>query len=119
MLFGSETPLEYVLVPIIAVIVISYGVLGGLTAAYWTDIIQGMCIILLSIILIPFGLSALVERFGDPETQAVLPLLESDLAQIFLDIVDGYLDPEDIKWKDEYSVCVVLASGGYPDATET
>jgi phosphoribosylamine--glycine ligase len=57
-------------------------------------------------------------RFGDPETQAVLPLLESDLVQIFSDIVDGYLDPEDIKWKEEYSVCVVLASGGYPADTQ-
>jgi len=56
-------------------------------------------------------------RFGDPETQAVLPLLESDLVQIFSDIVDGFLDPDDIKWKEDYSVCVVLASGGYPDAT--
>jgi phosphoribosylamine--glycine ligase len=53
-------------------------------------------------------------RFGDPETQAVLPLLESDLAQIFSDIIDGYLDPTEIKWKDASAVCVVLASRGYP-----
>lgn len=61
-LFGVQT--EYVLVPLVAVIVTLYGVLGGLTAAYWTDLIQGICIILLSILLIPFGLNAVVEKFG-------------------------------------------------------
>ncbi len=58
-------------------------------------------------------------RFGDPETQAVLPLLENDLAQIFLDIADGYLNIDEVKWKDMYSVCIVLASKGYPESTET
>ncbi len=61
-LFGIQT--EYVLVPLVAVIVTLYGVLGGLTAAYWTDLIQGICIILLSILLIPFGLNAVVKKFG-------------------------------------------------------
>lgn len=64
--------LEYVLIPTIAVIVIIYGVLGGLTAAYWTDLIQGIFIILLSILLIPFGLWALVKEFGDPATMGVM-----------------------------------------------
>ena len=54
-LMGTKT--EYVLVPLVAVIVMMYGVLGGITAAYWTDLIQGICIILLSILLIPFGLN--------------------------------------------------------------
>jgi phosphoribosylamine--glycine ligase len=54
-------------------------------------------------------------RFGDPEAQVVLPLLQSDLAQIFLDTVDGRLDPAQIRWKqDQTAVCVVAASGGYP-----
>ena len=44
-LMGTKT--EYVLVPLVAVIVMMYGVLGGITAAYWTDLIQGICIILL------------------------------------------------------------------------
>lgn len=57
-------------------------------------------------------------RFGDPETQAVLPLLESDLAQIFSDIADGYLDIDEIRWKDAHAACVVLASKGYPAAAE-
>jgi phosphoribosylamine--glycine ligase len=57
-------------------------------------------------------------RFGDPETQAVLPLLESDLVQIFSDIADGYLNIEEIKWKDQSCVCVVMASRGYPESSE-
>lgn len=69
---GQSFQLEYVLVPAIAVIVIVYGVLGGLTAAYWTDMIQGIFIILLSIMLVPFGLHALIERFGDPSTDGLM-----------------------------------------------
>jgi phosphoribosylamine--glycine ligase len=57
-------------------------------------------------------------RFGDPETQAVLPLLETDLVQIFLDIADGYLNIDEIKWKDKSCVCVVIASRGYPESIE-
>jgi phosphoribosylamine---glycine ligase len=57
-------------------------------------------------------------RFGDPETQAVLPLLETDLVEIFLDIADGYLNIDEIKWKDQSCVCVVLASRGYPESHE-
>lgn len=57
-------------------------------------------------------------RFGDPETQAVLPLLETDLLDITEACVDGALKDVDVRWKDGSSVCVVLASGGYPDKTE-
>ncbi|MCS7465703.1 sodium:solute symporter family protein [Stieleria sp. ICT_E10.1] len=64
--------LKYVLIPGLAGIVIVYGVLGGLTAAYWTDLIQGIFIILLSVLLIPYGLWALVKEFGDPSTQGVM-----------------------------------------------
>ena len=73
-LFGSSNPddLKFILVPTIAVVVIAYGVVGGLSAAYWTDLIQGLCIIFLSLILIPYGLFGLVERFGDPETMTVM-----------------------------------------------
>ncbi|GIT04887.1 MAG: hypothetical protein CM1200mP29_02980 [Verrucomicrobiota bacterium] len=45
-------------------VVITYGLLGGISAAYWTDLIQGICIIVLSVMLIPFGLSAVVDKFG-------------------------------------------------------
>ena len=70
--FAQPVGLEYVLVPLIAVFVVFYGALGGLKAAYWTDLIQGLCIILLSIILIPYGLWALVEKFGDPATMSMI-----------------------------------------------
>ncbi|MBE9506389.1 MAG: phosphoribosylamine--glycine ligase, partial [Chloroflexi bacterium] len=53
-------------------------------------------------------------RFGDPETQVILPRLESDLADILLSCVEGRLDPAAIQWSDRCSVGVVLASGGYP-----
>lgn len=58
-------------------------------------------------------------RFGDPETQALLPLLESDLAEIMLAVVDGRLGEIDIKWGGEACVGVVMASGGYPGSYET
>ena len=55
-------------------------------------------------------------RFGDPETQVVLPLLDGDLAEIMLACATGGLDKVDISWKDKATVCVVLASGGYPES---
>ncbi|MBQ8540948.1 MAG: phosphoribosylamine--glycine ligase [Clostridia bacterium] len=53
-------------------------------------------------------------RFGDPETQVVLPRLESDLYEIFDAVIDERLSEVDIKWRDGGAVCVVCASGGYP-----
>lgn len=53
-------------------------------------------------------------RFGDPETQAVLSRLDSDLYDIFNAVIDGRLDEMDIRWRDEAACCVVMASGGYP-----
>lgn len=58
-------------------------------------------------------------RFGDPETQVVLPLLESDLAEIMLACATGTLDQADVAWSDKVAVCVVMASGGYPESYET
>lgn len=55
-------------------------------------------------------------RFGDPETQVVLPLLESDLLKIMEATVNGTLAGMDIKWSGKSACCVVLASGGYPVA---
>ncbi|NLZ64925.1 MAG: phosphoribosylamine--glycine ligase [Clostridiales bacterium] len=54
-------------------------------------------------------------RFGDPETQAILPLLESDLCEIMLATIDGTLNNIDIKWKNKVGFSVVVASGGYPE----
>ena len=57
-------------------------------------------------------------RFGDPETQVVLPLLESDLLDIMLKIYDGKLDEAEVKFSDKYACCVVVASDGYPEKYE-
>lgn len=53
-------------------------------------------------------------RFGDPETEVVLPLLDTDLVEIAEACVDGRLDEIDIRWKSGATVCVMLASEGYP-----
>ena len=53
-------------------------------------------------------------RFGDPETQVLLPGLETDIVEIFMAVVDGQLPKIDIKWKNKPTVCVIAASGGYP-----
>ncbi len=53
-------------------------------------------------------------RFGDPETQVVLPRLKTDLVEIMEAVIDERLDQLQIDWADNAAVCVVLASGGYP-----
>jgi phosphoribosylamine--glycine ligase len=58
-------------------------------------------------------------RFGDPETQAILPRLRSDLVDILLAVVDNKLDQSDIKWNDDACIGVVMASGGYPGSYKT
>ena len=58
-------------------------------------------------------------RFGDPETQVVLPLLESDLLEIMLATSQGTLSDEMVKFKAESACCVVLASSGYPKKYQT
>ena len=58
-------------------------------------------------------------RFGDPETQALMPRLHSDLLEIMLAAVHGRLADADIRWQDNAVVGVVLASGGYPGSYQT
>ena len=53
-------------------------------------------------------------RFGDPETQVVLPLLASDLAEIMLACVQGRLHEVPVNWQQQAAVCIVMAAGGYP-----
>ncbi len=55
-------------------------------------------------------------RFGDPETQAVLMRLDSDLAEALVATADGCLDQVQLVWSAEPAVCVVMASGGYPES---
>lgn len=57
-------------------------------------------------------------RFGDPEAECLLPLLESDLLEIMLACTDGTLDRVDVRWSDQASVTVMVASGGYPGPYE-
>ncbi len=58
-------------------------------------------------------------RFGDPETQVVLPRLKSDLVEIMLAAIEGRLNQVNIEWSEEPCVGVVLASGGYPGSHRT
>lgn len=57
-------------------------------------------------------------RFGDPETQVVLPLLKTDLLEVFEAVIDERLSDIEIEWSDKCAVCVMLASGGYPEKYE-
>ena len=56
-------------------------------------------------------------RFGDPETQAVLPLLDGDLAQIMLACAKGTLTADMVHWKQASACCVIMASKGYPESS--
>jgi phosphoribosylamine--glycine ligase len=57
-------------------------------------------------------------RFGDPETEVILPRMKSDLVEVMLKCIEGRLSAEDLEWKEEKCVTVVLASGGYPESYE-
>lgn len=58
-------------------------------------------------------------RFGDPETEVVLPRLKTDLVDIIAAAIDGKLEKQPIEWADQSTVCVVMASGGYPEKYNT
>lgn len=77
------------------------------------------CGILYAGIMVTEGRPCVLEfnaRFGDPETQVVLPLLKTDFADILEAVVEHRLDQVNLEWADQAAVCVVLASGGYPGA---
>ncbi len=90
--FQQAVALQTVLVPVICLFVIIYGVLGGLRAAYWTDLIQGVFIILLSILLIPAGLKALVQKYGGPEHSGLMDgfeIMHNRVAPQYFEIFGG------------------------------
>ena len=58
-------------------------------------------------------------RLGDPETQAIMARMDFDLADVLVDVARGHLEPAKLRWKPGASVCVVVASGGYPGKFET
>ena len=57
-------------------------------------------------------------RFGDPETQVVLPRMQNDIVDLFEACIDGTLDQTELEFEDNAAVCVVLASAGYPEHYE-
>jgi len=75
------------------------------------------------LMITPTGEPKVIEfncRFGDPETQVILPLLKTPLEQILVACVEGRLQQlPPIEWYDQSAVCVILASRGYPDKPET
>lgn len=73
------------------------------------------------LILTPTGIKTLEYncRFGDPEAQVLLPLLEGDLAALLLDCARGRLDDRSVRWQSAACACVVMASGGYPGHYQT
>jgi phosphoribosylamine--glycine ligase len=58
-------------------------------------------------------------RFGDPEAQVVIPLIESDFASLLSSVAEGHLDPTEVRFHAASAVCVVMASRGYPEDYET
>ena len=88
-------------------------------------VIRGMCaqgtpfqgVLYAGLMLTPQGPKVLEfnVRFGDPETQAILPRLKSDLAQLLMNCVEGRLDKTTLQWDARHCACVVMASGGYPE----
>ncbi|OHB68754.1 MAG: hypothetical protein A2V70_01840 [Planctomycetes bacterium RBG_13_63_9] len=96
-LCGLTMPIEHVLVYVCAIVVLVYGVLGGLRAAYWTDVIQGFFIIVLSVLLIPAGLSALVakeaaEQNVDPATMSTIDgfrIMHEQVPEEYFDIIES------------------------------
>ncbi|MEA3424234.1 MAG: phosphoribosylamine--glycine ligase [Bacillota bacterium] len=57
-------------------------------------------------------------RFGDPETQSVIPKMKNDLAEVFMKTVDNELDRLELEWDERIAVTTILASGGYPESYE-
>lgn len=106
---GSDNPddLKFILVPTIAIVVLAYGILGGLSAAYWTDLIQGLGIIALSIILIPTGLQALVDKYGDQYPDLVEEGRE-------LSMSDGFTIMHDRLTGDFFQLLNTPQSGEFP-----
>src|SRR6266542_6124801 len=78
-------------------------------------------ILFIGLMLTPAGPKVLEYnvRFGDPETQAILVRLRSDLFQVFQAMIDGRLRDASVEWSNQSSACVVLASAGYPGSYET
>ena len=85
---GTKVKLQTVLIPVIAVVVVAYGIAGGLAAAYFTDLIQGICIIGLSVMLIPIGLNALADNPElNPGDKNGFQVMHEQLPESFFDVI--------------------------------
>ena len=78
-------------------------------------------VIFFGLMITPNGLKVLEynARLGDPETQSVFMLLKTDLAEVIDAVIDGTLDRISLAWEEGAAVCVVMASGGYPQKYES
>jgi SSS family solute:Na+ symporter len=88
-LFGYDVPLKYVLIPTIGLVVVVYGIAGGLAAAYYTDLLQGVCIIALSVMLIPIGLNAMssAENLNPDNAMSGTEVMHDQLSPSFFEIL--------------------------------
>ena len=88
-ILGTDIALKYVLIPTIAIVVLLYGMAGGLAAAYYTDLLQGICIIVLSVMLIPIGLNALksAENLNPDSAMSGVEVMHDQLPESFFDII--------------------------------
>ncbi|TWU57432.1 sodium:solute symporter family protein [Rubripirellula reticaptiva] len=117
-LLGVETgwfgyDLKYTLIPVIALVVIGYGVLGGLAAAYVTDLIQGVFIILLSVMLIPYGLWALAAKFGGAGEDSLMDGFRIMHARVSDDYFNLFAGPSSGEFPIQYILSLsVLAMVG-------
>ncbi|MCP4891427.1 MAG: sodium:solute symporter family protein [Rubripirellula sp.] len=105
-LFGLD--LKFTLIPLIAIVVIAYGVLGGLTAAYWTDLIQGLFIIVLSVLLIPYGLWAVAKQFGGPDEQSLMDGFRIMHERVSTDYFNLFSGPSSGEFPIQYIVSLSL-----------
>ncbi|TWU17756.1 Sodium/proline symporter [Novipirellula galeiformis] len=105
-LFGYD--LKYTLIPAIAMVVILYGVLGGLTAAYWTDLVQGLFIILLSVLLIPYGLWALAKQYGGENEQGLMDGFRIMHERVSIDYFNLFSGPSSGEFPIHYIISLSL-----------
>ncbi len=92
-------------------------ILTPLITGFQSDGIEYKGVLYAGLMIDSSGNPSVVEfniRFGDPETQIVLPKLTTDLLDVFIAISKGELDQIELSWKEGFSVCVVMAASGYP-----
>lgn len=100
--------------------IIKENILDNIISGFKKDNIDFKGILFIGLMVTEKGVKVLEfnVRFGDPETEVVLPRLESDLVEVFEKTIDGNLSKDDLKWTDKSCVTVVAASGGYPEKYE-